>query len=88
MKRELTSDERKQIFSRLLTEAQQGGDVGKFPRRTITAVAADFHVCKKLLRTFGHARKRITLTLRCVNTKHRLGKNAIAVERRSGIPKQ
>ena len=49
MKRELTSDERKQIVSRLLTEAQQGGDVGKFPRGTITAVAADFHVCRKTI---------------------------------------
>ena len=33
----------------MLTEAQQGGDVGKFPRGTITAVAADFHVCRKTI---------------------------------------
>ena len=49
MKRELTSDERNQIVSRLLTEAQHGGDVGKFPRGTITAVADDFHVCRKTI---------------------------------------
>jgi hypothetical protein len=50
MNRELTSDERKQIVSRLLTEAQNGGELGKFPRGTITAVAADFHVSSKTLR--------------------------------------
>ncbi len=49
MKRELTTDERKHIVSRLLTEDQQGGDVGKFPRGIITAVAADFHVCSKTI---------------------------------------
>lgn len=48
--KDLTSDERKQMVSRMLTLARHGDHGVKFPRGTITAVAAEFHVCTQTLR--------------------------------------
>ena len=48
--KDLTCDERKQMVSRMLTLARHGDHGVKFPRGTITAVAAEFHVCTQTLR--------------------------------------
>jgi hypothetical protein len=48
--RNLTGDERRQLISRLLTVGQSDAQGIKFPRGTITAVAAEFHVSTDTLR--------------------------------------
>ena len=48
--KDLTGNERKQMVSRMLSLARHGDHGVKFPRGTITAVAAEFHVCTQTLR--------------------------------------
>jgi hypothetical protein len=49
-KKEVTRDQRTQIVSRLLFELRTHGVDGKFARRTIAAVAVEFHVRSKTIR--------------------------------------
>jgi hypothetical protein len=50
IKKNVTSHERKQIVSKLLTLGQSDGDRMKFPHGTMKAVAAKFHVHPRTLK--------------------------------------
>ena len=50
IKKNVTSDERKQIVPKMLTLGQSDGDRMKFPHGTMKAVAAEFHVHPRTLK--------------------------------------